>query len=153
MTIPEAASLVIQAGAMGTGGEVFILDMGEPIKILDLAKKMIHLSGLEAGTDSKRGDIEIKFTGLRPGEKLHEELLIGDNIFGTEHPKIICAQEESITLDEFKASLEKIIHSLKEDDFSSAHTEIKEIVDGFSSTLKISDHFFALESQSSSIKF
>ena len=89
MTIPEAAELVIQAGSMGEGGDVFVLDMGEPIKIVDLASRMIRLSGLEIKDDKHpTGDIEIQFTNLRPGEKLFEELLVGDNISGTDHPRI-----------------------------------------------------------------
>lgn len=95
MTIPEAAQLVIQAGAMGQGGDVFVLDMGEPVRILDLAKRMIHLSGLDVQhKDNPRGDIAIVFTGLRPGEKLYEELLIGDNVSPTQHPRILRAEEE-----------------------------------------------------------
>jgi len=99
MTIPEAAQLVIQAGAMGRadgrGGDVFVLDMGEPVKIFELAKTLIHLCGLEVKSDEHpHGDIEIRFTGLRPGEKLYEELLIGDNVTQTEHSLIMRAQEE-----------------------------------------------------------
>jgi len=98
MTIPEAAQLVIQAGAMGQGGDVFVLDMGEPVRILDLAKRMIHLSGLDIQQKSNpRGDIEIVFTGLRPGEKLYEELLIGDNVSPTQHARILRAEEEVLT--------------------------------------------------------
>ncbi|HHQ4547283.1 TPA: polysaccharide biosynthesis protein [Aeromonas veronii] len=94
MTIPEAAQLVLQAGAMGTGGEVFVLDMGQPVKILDLAKRMIRLSGLTLRDEQQPdGDIAIKVTGLRPGEKLYEELLIGDDVQGTDHPRIMMAQE------------------------------------------------------------
>ena len=94
MTIPEASQLVLQAGAMGKGGDVFVLDMGEPVKITALAKKMISLSGLtEKNDEFPSGDIEIEFTGLRPGEKLYEELLIGDNVEGTEHPRIMTANE------------------------------------------------------------
>ncbi|MGX2975274.1 polysaccharide biosynthesis protein [Ursidibacter arcticus] len=94
MTIPEASQLVIQAGAMGKGGDVFVLDMGEPVKIIDLAKRMIHLSGLrEKNSTNIEGDIEIKITGLRPGEKLYEELLIGDNVEKTVHPRIMTAME------------------------------------------------------------
>lgn len=94
MTIPEAAQLVLQAGSMGKGGDVFVLDMGEPVKITDLARKMIHLSGLsEKDADNPDGDIEIEFSGLRPGEKLYEELLIGDDVEGTEHPRIMTANE------------------------------------------------------------
>ncbi len=94
MTIPEAAQLVLQAGAMGQGGDVFVLDMGQPIKIIDLARRMLHLSGLSERTPTDpQGDIEIAITGLRPGEKLYEELLIGDNPEPTEHPRIMKARE------------------------------------------------------------
>lgn len=96
MTIPEAAQLVLQAGAMGEGGDVFVLDMGEPVKIMDLAKRMVHLSGLEIKNETTDGTIEIHHVGLRPGEKLYEELLIGDNVEGTEHPLIMRAQEKEI---------------------------------------------------------
>jgi FlaA1/EpsC-like NDP-sugar epimerase len=102
MTIPEAAQLVIQAGAMGSGGDVFVLDMGEPVKIVDLAENLIRLSGLEIkSNDNPTGDIEIQFTGLRPGEKLFEELLIGDNVEGTQHERIMTAKERSLPLDEY----------------------------------------------------
>ncbi|QGT96748.1 polysaccharide biosynthesis protein [Pseudidiomarina andamanensis] len=98
MTIPEAAQLVIQAGTMGSTGSVFVLDMGEPVRIVDMAKKMINLSGLELRTrDNPDGDIEISFTGLRPGEKLYEELLIGDNVVPCAHPRIMQAQEDFMT--------------------------------------------------------
>ena len=94
MTIPEASQLVIQAGAMGKGGDVFVLDMGEPVRIVNLAKKMIQLSGLSEKTpENASGDIEIQFNGLRPGEKLYEELLIGENVEGTSHPRIMTANE------------------------------------------------------------
>ena len=97
MTIPEAAQLVLQAGAMGEGGDVFVLDMGEPIKIVDLAKRMVHLSGLEVKSDATPdGTIDIHHVGLRPGEKLYEELLIGSNAEGTGHPLIMRAQEVEI---------------------------------------------------------
>ena len=95
MTIPEAAQLVIQAGGMAHGGEVFVLDMGEPVKIRDLAKRMIHLMGLSLrDDDNPHGDIEISYTGLRPAEKLYEELLIGENVAGTDHPRIMQARED-----------------------------------------------------------
>ena len=98
MTIPEASQLVIQAGAMARGGDVFVLDMGEPVKIVSLAKKMIHLSGLSERTErNPNGDIEIQFTGLRPGEKLFEELLIGEDVAGTEHPRIMTADEACLS--------------------------------------------------------
>ena len=97
MTIPEASQLVLQAGSIGLGGEVFVLDMGEPVKIADLARKMIHLMGLEERTENNpAGDVEVTFTGLRPGEKLYEELLIGDDPQGTSHPRIMMAREVSL---------------------------------------------------------
>jgi FlaA1/EpsC-like NDP-sugar epimerase len=110
MTIPEAAQLVLQAGAMGAGGDVFVLNMGEPVKIMDLAVRMIHLSGLEVqgGTSASEGAIEIRHVGLRPGEKLYEELLIGGNVEGTEHPLIMRAQEAEIPW----AALEEMLREL-----------------------------------------
>ncbi|CAH6794847.1 Polysaccharide biosynthesis protein [Vibrio chagasii] len=110
MLIPEAAQLVIQAGAMGNNGQVFVLDMGEPVKILDLAKRMVHLMGMKESINSgsDEGDVEIKFTGLRPGEKLYEELLIGDNVEGTNHGKIMTAKEESLTWQE----MNELLHQL-----------------------------------------
>jgi FlaA1/EpsC-like NDP-sugar epimerase len=107
MTIPEAVELVIQAGAMGEGGDVFVLDMGKPIRIADLAKKMIHLSGLKVKDETNPdGDIEIKYTGLRPGEKLYEELLIGDNVSETENPMIMRAQENMLAWDDLKSIMD-----------------------------------------------
>jgi FlaA1/EpsC-like NDP-sugar epimerase len=98
MTIPEAAQLVLQAGAMGQGGDVFVLDMGQPIKIMDLARRMLHLSGLsERNAANPNGDIAISVIGLRPGEKLYEELLIGDNPEPTEHPRIMKAREPHLS--------------------------------------------------------
>lgn len=106
MTIPEAAQLVLQAGAMGKGGDVYVLDMGEPVKIADLAKRMIHLMGLEVKDEiHPNGDIEIKFTGLRPGEKLYEELLIGENVRETAHPRIMAADEVRLTWPEMQSLL------------------------------------------------
>jgi len=97
MTIPEAVELAIQAGAMGLGGDVFVLYMGKLVRIYDLAKKMIRLSGLEVKDEAHLdGDIEIKYTGLRPSEKLYEELLIGDNVSDTDNPLIMRAQEEML---------------------------------------------------------
>ena len=97
MTIPEAAQLVLQAGAMAQGGDVFVLDMGQPVKIMDLARRMAQLSGLTLRDDrSPNGDIDIKVTGLRPGEKLYEELLIGDNPEATAHERIMRAREDFV---------------------------------------------------------
>lgn len=116
MLIPEAAQLVIQAGAMGKNGQVFVLDMGEPVKIVDLALRMVHLMGMKEFYDGKSddGDIEIKFTGLRPGEKLYEELLIGENVQGTSHQKIMTACEEKLSwedMDKFLKEFDICCHS------------------------------------------
>ncbi|MCR5885701.1 polysaccharide biosynthesis protein [Rhizobacter sp. J219] len=110
MLIPEAAQLVIQAGAMAQGGEVFVLDMAEPVRIADLARSMIRLSGLSERTpENPNGDIEIKFVGLRPGEKLYEELLIGSDVIPSQHPRIMSARERHID----PLLLDKMIDSLK----------------------------------------
>lgn len=109
MTIPEAAQLVLQAAAMAKGGDVFVLDMGEQVKIAELAEKLIHLMGYTVkSTQNPSGDIEVKYSGLRPGEKLFEELLIGENVAGTTHPKIMTAQEESVTWNDMSAVLVKL---------------------------------------------
>ena len=109
MTIPEAAQLVIQAGSMAKGGEVFVLDMGEPVKIIDLARKMIHLSGLsEKESAQSQGDIEIQFSGLRAGEKLYEELLIGNNVNETDHPRIMMAKEIFLDWEETEGIIQKL---------------------------------------------
>ncbi|MCG9679271.1 nucleoside-diphosphate sugar epimerase/dehydratase [Vibrio sp. Isolate24] len=119
MTIPEAAQLVIQAGAMGKGGDVFVLDMGEPVKITDLAINLIQLSGLELKDDNNPyGDISIEFSGLRPGEKLFEELLIGDNVGETAHPRIMTASERFLPLEkyvELANRLDKACHNFEHD--------------------------------------
>ncbi|MFZ6863546.1 polysaccharide biosynthesis protein [Undibacterium sp. Ji67W] len=125
MTIPEAAQLVLQAGAMGEGGDVFVLDMGEPVKIVDLARRMVHLSGLEVKSEATPdGTIEIQHVGLRPGEKLFEELLIGDNVEGTTHPLIMRAQENEIpsdVLNNFLQELETACNTFN-------HTEIRALL-------------------------
>jgi FlaA1/EpsC-like NDP-sugar epimerase len=109
MTISEAVELVIQAGAMGKGGDVFVLDMGKPIRIVDLAKKMIRLSGLQVKDETNPdGDIEIEYIGLRPGEKLYEELLIGDNVLETDNPMIMQAQEDMLAWDDLKPILNEL---------------------------------------------
>jgi len=119
MTIPEASQLVLQAGSMGRGGEVFVLDMGEPVKIADLARKMIHLMGMTEKTpDRPDGDIEIVFTGLRPGEKLYEELLIGDDPQGTAHNRIMMAREVSIPWEELESTLNRLMRASQ--DFNCA---------------------------------
>ena len=120
MTIPEAAQLVIQAGAMATGGDVYVLDMGEPVRITDLARRMIHLSGLTEKTkEHPEGDIGIHFTGLRPGEKLYEELLVGDNVKETAHTRIMSAHENFIPWPEthnLLHRLDKACHEFRVDD-------------------------------------
>lgn len=109
MTIPEAAQLVIQAGAMGKGGDVFVLDMGNPVKIVNLAENLVKLSGLEVKSEQNPyGDIEFKYTGLRPGEKLYEELLIGDNVNETEHSRIMTANERFLPLVEYQQFLDRL---------------------------------------------
>lgn len=109
MTIPEAAQLVIQAGAMGNGGDVFVLDMGDPVKIIDLAHRMVTLSGLTVRDErNPDGDIEIKTTGLRPGEKLFEELLIGENVSVTQHPRILTANEVMLPWEELNDYIEEL---------------------------------------------
>ena len=115
MTTPEAVELVIQAGAMGLGGDVFVLDMGEPVRIDELAKKMIRLSGLEVKDESNPGgDIEIKYTGLRPGEKLYEELLIGDNVSKTDNPLIMRAEEDMLSWDELESIIVGLESAIKD---------------------------------------
>ena len=109
MTIPEAAQLVLQAGSLGRGGDVFVLDMGKPVKIADLARRMIHLMGLTAmSEENPDGDIQIKYTGLRPAEKLYEELLIGNNVMGTTHPMILRAEEKMLPWGQVKDILAKL---------------------------------------------
>ena len=112
MTIPEAAQLVIQAGSMAKGGEVFVLDMGEPVRIFDLAVTMIHLMGLTVrDCDNLDGDIEVQFSGLRAGEKLYEELLIGDQSVGTDHPAIMRAHEELIPWAELSSIISSVSYT------------------------------------------
>ena len=140
MTIPEAAQLVLQAGALGEGGDVFVLEMGDSIKIDDLARSMIHLSGLEVCDDiNPDGDIEIKYTGLRPGEKLYEELLIGDNVSGTEHPKIMRAAEEKLSwqqLLDFRAKFEVAANNFETNKVKQL---LEEVVSGYKADKDIVD--------------
>ena len=129
MTIPEAAQLVIQAGSMAKGGDVFVLDMGKPVRIDDLARRMVHLMGLSVRDDTNPdGDIEIAYTGLRPAEKLFEELLIGNNITGTEHPMILRAIEHSLPWDRVAQILENLLISLSRFDCKNALEVLREAV-------------------------
>ena len=140
MTIPEAVELVIQAGAMGLGGDVFVLDMGKPVRIDDLAKKMIRLSGLEVKDESNPdGDIEIKYTGLRPGEKLYEELLIGDNVSETDNPLIMRAQEEMLAWDELEPILNDLQIAITNCDQKKLRELLIQIVPGFKPQCEITD--------------
>jgi len=140
MTIPEAASLVIQAGSMGTGGDVFVLDMGKPVRIRDLAEKMIHLMGLtirdEAHPD---GDIEIRYTGLRPAEKLYEELLIGNDVSGTEHRSVMRAEEDFLPWEELKPLIDQLWSSCQRLDCTKARDVLQRTVIGYSPTKEVED--------------
>jgi len=132
MTIPEAAQLVIQAGSMGSGGDVFVLDMGEPVKIAELAERVIHFSGLSVRSDrNPQGDISIEFTGLRPGERLYEELLIGENIAATLHPKIMSTHEDHLSWDVLKEKLAELLAAVSADDYSRVRQLLREIVSGY----------------------
>jgi len=127
MTIPEACQLVLEAGNMGQGGEIFIFDMGEPVKILDMAKKMIALSGLELGKD-----IHIQVTGLRPGEKLFEELLATEeNTITTHHPKIMIAKVRELTFEQVEENIEQLINLQRKQNHVLMVKKMKELVPEF----------------------
>jgi FlaA1/EpsC-like NDP-sugar epimerase len=150
MTIPEASQLVIQAGAMGKGGDVFVLDMGKSVKIVDLAKKMIRLSGYEVRSEKNpEGDIAIEFSGLRPGEKLYEELLIGDDVTGTEHERIMTANELYLTWAEYSVILDRLDRACH--DFN--HEAIRDILlkapTGFAPTDGICDLVYQQKAKNS----
>ena len=143
MTIPEAVQLVIQAGAMGSegaGGDVFVLDMGEPVKISELASKMVHLMGFTIKDENTPdGDIEIEYSGLRPGEKLYEELLIGDNATGTSHPRILRAEEESYSWNEIQTYLERLEQAIGRLDCEEVRQLLVEVVKGYQPSGEIED--------------
>lgn len=140
MTIPEAAQLVIQAGSMGMGGDVYVLDMGEPVRIATLAEKMIHLSGLTVRSEKQpHGDIAIEYTGLRPGEKLYEELLIGDNVQPTLHPMIMSANEDYIAWDELREILTTLMEVVRIEDFSRIRQVLRQLVVGYTPDGEIVD--------------
>ena len=140
MTIPEAAQLVIQAGAMAKGGDVFVLDMGQPVKIMDLARRMVELSGLTVKDEEHpEGDIEIEITGLRPGEKLYEELLIGDNPKPTVHPRIMKAHEEFIPWSELEDKLKSLEMALNVNDVSVIRLMMEKLVPGYTPSDEIVD--------------
>ncbi|SFX01491.1 MULTISPECIES: nucleoside-diphosphate sugar epimerase/dehydratase [unclassified Pseudomonas] len=143
MTIPEAAQLVIQAGSMGRGGDVFVLDMGEPVKIAELAQKMVLLSGLSVRSEKNpHGDIAIEFTGLRPGEKLYEELLIGDNVVATPHPMIMSANEDHLPWEQLKIKLDELMAAVDRDEYSRVRMLLREVVSGYTPEGEIVDWIF-----------
>lgn len=140
MTIPEASQLVIQAGAMAKGGEVFVLDMGQPVKIVDLARRMIELSGLSVRDEERPdGDIEIEMTGLRPGEKLYEELLIGDNPMPTSHPRIMKANEDLLGWGELQGALNSLDKALSVNDVTTVRRMMEALVPGYTPSAEIVD--------------
>ena len=141
MTIPEAAQLVIHAGSMGNGGEVYLLDMGDPVKIIDLAHRMVTLSGLSV-RDHKtpHGDIEIKVTGLRPGEKLYEELLIGNNPQPTAHPRIFKANDHFIPWPILEPELNNLMQHIKTDNITGIKQILKKLIPEYQPSLATTDH-------------
>ncbi|WP_345293203.1 nucleoside-diphosphate sugar epimerase/dehydratase [Kangiella marina] len=151
MTIPEAAQLVIQAGAMAKGGDVFVLDMGEQVKIVELAKKLITLMGLEPkSAENPHGDIEIVYSGLRPGEKLFEELLIGNNVEGTAHPRIMTANEEFLLWNEMSAIIEKLEACCLIDDIQGIRDILLEAPADYNPNAVIEDYLWKSREKSSS---
>lgn len=148
MTIPEAAQLVLQASALGQGGDVFVLDMGKPVKIEDLAQRMVHLMGLTVmSEDNPDGDIEIKYTGLRPAEKLFEELLIGNNVMGTKHPMIMRAEEKMRPWDEVRGILDQLEAAILRFDCEEARAVLQKAVEEYRPASDVVD-FVWLNSQS-----
>ena len=140
MTVQEAAQLVIQAGSMATGGDVFVLDMNEPIRIVDLAKKMVHLMGYDVKDENAyRGDIAVEYTGLRPGEKLYEELLIGESVTGTEHPKIMRAEEDTLAWNALQVLLRRLEAACKGMHLAEIKSVLLEAVDGFEPKEEMND--------------
>jgi FlaA1/EpsC-like NDP-sugar epimerase len=132
MSMPEAAQLVIQAGAMATGGEVFVLEMGTPVKIDDLARTMIRLSGLDVRDEAHPdGDIAIEYVGLRPGEKLYEELLIGENTTGTNHPRIFKNSEPILSYEDLLAALERLEEAIQKVDVAELQDVLRTTVEGY----------------------
>jgi FlaA1/EpsC-like NDP-sugar epimerase len=140
MTIPEASQLVIQAGAMAKGGDVFVLDMGQPVKIINLARRMVELSGLTVKDEQNPdGDVEIEITGLRPGEKLYEELLIGDNPKPTSHPQIMKANEEFIPWADLEGKLHALEMALNANDVGVIRLMMEKLVSGYTPSGEIVD--------------
>lgn len=151
MTIPEAAALVIQAGSMAKGGDVFVLDMGESVKITELAERMIKLMGFDIKSTESPEGIEIAYTGLRPGEKLYEELLIGADVIGTDHPKIMRAQEERLGRDELKVLMQGLIEALEKEDSCLARSLLEGSVAGFKPSSPVVDWLIKHEGNNPSL--
>jgi FlaA1/EpsC-like NDP-sugar epimerase len=140
MTIPEAAQLVIQAGAMGTGGDVFVLDMGQPVRIADLALRMVELSGLSVRNEANpEGDIALQVTGLRPGEKLYEELLIGDNPQPTQHKRIMKAHEDQLAWDVLQPQLDALQACVLRNDVPGMRALLQTLVPGYTTADAVVD--------------
>ena len=148
MTIPEAAQLVIQAGAMGTGGDVFVLDMGQPVKIIELARRIVELSGLcVRDDDNPDGDIELKVTGLRPGEKLYEELLIGDNPKPTQHARIMKAHEQFMPWPALVQKLDALSAAMSVNDVPVIRSMLQELVSGYQPSGEVVDWIHLAQEQ------
>ncbi|MDE2348211.1 MAG: polysaccharide biosynthesis protein, partial [Gammaproteobacteria bacterium] len=148
MTIPEAAQLVIQAGSMAEGGDVFVLDMGKPVRIYDLARRMVHLMGLTVRDEANpKGDIEIAFTGLRPAEKLFEELLIGNNVTGTLHPMIMRAMEHTLSWERVQALLDELLVAMARFDAPRALELLREAVVEYTPAPRLHDLVWARRAQ------
>ncbi len=148
MTIPEAAQLVIQAGAMAKGSDVFVLDMGEPVKIRDLIERIINLSGLSVQDENNPdGDIKIKVTGLRAGEKLFEELLIGDNAESTIHPKIKRAEDDSIIWKDLEPQLIKLENLISENKVEEILRLLQKVIRGYNRSNEIVDKVYNLNAK------
>lgn len=143
MTIPEAAQLVIQAGAMASGGDVFVLDMGQPVRIIDLARRIVELSGLSIKDEANpAGDIEIVVSGLRPGEKLYEELLIGENPQPTQHPRIMKAHEDFLPWERLESELNALEDALASNDVAALRSMLQRLVSGYQASPEVVDWIY-----------
>ena len=150
MTVSEAAGLIIQAGAMGNGGEIFVLDMGEPVRIDDVARKMIRLAGLTVkGPDNPDGDVAIEYTGLRPGEKLHEELIIGNSVERTAIPKIMCAKEDCLSTEQIHSLLRLLNELCEQRDCEALRKVFLRAVEGYAPSGPLVDRLWLRQSESS----
>ena len=152
MSVAEAAQLVIQAGAMGRGGDVFVLDMGQPVKIIDLARRIVELSGRTVRDESNPyGDIELKVTGLRPGEKLYEELLIGNNPEATHHPRIMKAQEQHLGWGDLEKKLDAIDAAMVDNDVLAIRSLLQQVVNGYQPSCEVVDWVYRAHNDKDSV--